>query len=95
MPRGWMDKEEPCLGRPKMWRFMYLTVSWAVVVLVSFLMLWTKGDGRLPRLGAIGWLGLAPGPILLAFVLYFRVTEQPRLVSKRKVNFGGDEPLRY
>jgi hypothetical protein len=61
--KSWMGKDERCLGRPKMWRFVYFSMGWAAVALVTFLMLWTEGDGSLPRLGAIYWVGLAPSPV--------------------------------
>jgi len=93
MPHGWMSREEPRIGRPRMWGSIYRAILWAALVLVGTLMLWIEGGGTWPNLKGIYWLALAPGPILVAIAIYFRVTERPRPFGKRTSSWDGDPPV--
>ncbi len=77
MPRGWMNRKEPPIGRPKMWRFIYLTLLYAAVIAIGFVMLWIETDGASPKLRLVWWIALAPGPLFASVALYYRFTEKP------------------
>jgi hypothetical protein len=76
-----------------MWRCIYSAITWAVLVVLGILMLWIEGDGRLPGMHFLWWVALAPGPILVALAIVFRVTEQPRAFNKRKIDYDIDGPV--
>jgi hypothetical protein len=76
-----------------MWRCIYSAITWAVLVVFGILMLWIERDGRLPRIGFLWWVALAPGPILVALAIVFRVVEQPRPFNKRKIDYHVDGPV--
>lgn len=77
MPHGWMSKTEPYTCRLKMWRVVYLTIGWAAILVLGLLKLWIDGEGSLPSGHPFYWIALAPGPVLIAFITCFRLTEQP------------------
>ncbi len=93
MPRGWMNKPEPYTCRLKMWRVVHLTIGWAVFVVLGLLMLWINRDGTLPKDRPIYWIALAPGPILITFIVYFRLAEQPRTFHRRKIDADFHGPV--
>ena len=72
-----MDREEPTTGRPKMWRFIYLALLWAGMVVVALAMIWIETDGVLLPFRPIYWFALAPGPVFVAMAMYYRLTEKP------------------
>jgi hypothetical protein len=78
MPHGWMDREEPQVGRAKMRVCIYLSILWAIGVLFFNGALSLANDGTLPLLRAMHWIVLAPGPILIGLAIYFRFKEPPR-----------------
>ena len=93
MPHGWMKREEPRLGRPKMRRSIDLTLIWAAAVCVGAAMLWMMGDAAVLDFHTIHWLVLTPGPVLITFAIYFRFTEGPRPCGKRSIGWDHGGPV--